>query len=89
MKSNIPVLLRKLNAQKQFYLTVNNEKKHYEYEEEWVCYEEYEHNTELNLAQLRVDFEDIFLNALVIIISVCSFNEKKLYALTFLTSIIK
>lgn len=27
--------------------------------------EEYEHNTELNLEQLRVDFKDVFLTTLI------------------------
>lgn len=28
-------------------------------------HEEYEHNTELNLEQLRVDFKDVFLTTLI------------------------
>lgn len=28
-------------------------------------HEEYEHNTELNLEQLRVDFQDVFLTTLI------------------------
>lgn len=42
---------------------MNNEKRHYKIH--LSMHEEYEHNTELNLEQLRVDFEDIFLTALI------------------------